>query len=377
MESRKYFDVDDNQGIYFGKEGFPYRIPEGLIHAANAAIDLQRPLLITGEPGCGKTDFAFAAARYLHAAGAQWNPMDPEYGLLQYYVRSDSKAKDLLYTYDVVRRFGDAYLRSGATSGYAEELHKQARDPRCYVQLQALGRALTSTKRRVLLIDEVDKAPRDLPNDLLRELDHQTFEIAEIEDGLETKEGFEEPVYDRGVLLRRQMGPPLEQNRPFVVLTSNAERPLPDAFLRRCVFFHLEFPEDNQLMDILVGKFGDGSDLPGEVQAPIKDSYHNLDRNEQIRRFERAIVVFRALRRMPRMSKRPSTSELLDWAKLLVKPTAQVKALFDLSINDGVLANPKEKTWMPGSWRFLRQVSGASFCLVKLPEDMRILRLIG
>ncbi|MEZ4464387.1 MAG: AAA family ATPase [bacterium] len=148
-----------------------YLPDEALIAATNVAIALGLPLLLTGEAGCGKTDFAFAIARFQSGKGRAWDPDDADDGLLDCYVRSDSRARDLLYHYDAVRRFGDAH--------HGQQV--RAADPRYYIELRNLGRALAEAevrgRQRVVLIDEIDKAPRDLPNDLLRELDQGRFEI--------------------------------------------------------------------------------------------------------------------------------------------------------------------------------------------------------
>jgi len=145
-----------------GRDGKRFIADAELLAAANVALALGRPLLLTGEPGCGKTDFASAAATGLvdtpqHITAETRVP-------LEQYVRSETRARDLLYTYDAVRRFGDAQ-----TSGYLGK--RRAAFPQNYVTLEPLGQALMSPVRRVVLIDEIDKAPRDLPNDLLRELD--------------------------------------------------------------------------------------------------------------------------------------------------------------------------------------------------------------
>ncbi len=151
---------------------------------------------------------------------------------LQCYVRSDSRARDLLYTYDAIRRFGDA--QNGGPPGLA-----RASDPCNYIELQALGRALVSFRRRVVLIDEIDKAPRDLPNDLLRELDQTSFEIPEISEQRSDTGG---SVLSHGILLRRASGSPEGVQRtdraaaPLILITSNVERQLPDALSRRCIY---------------------------------------------------------------------------------------------------------------------------------------------
>ena len=200
-----------------GREGEHFEAELELVTAANAALALGMPLLVTGAPGSGKTDFAFAVARWMatvdRAGGLdarEWEPTAPAHGLLECYIRSDTRAKDLLYTYDAVRRFGDAH------HGDPDE-QAQVRDARQYIELEALGRALASPRRRVLLIDEIDKAPRDLPNDLLRELDQGQFAIPEVPADADDRYG---AYAGDGPALERLMGErdrPIER-RPFIVI---------------------------------------------------------------------------------------------------------------------------------------------------------------
>lgn len=156
-------------GAHCGRDGSPYHPVKGLLSATNTALLLGAPLFLAGEPGCGKTDFAWYAAKAL----AQFQKKaDCEQAIpLQCYVHSDTRAKDLLYHYDTLARFADAH---------ESQSQKEARDPRRYIELRALGLALMARTQKVILIDEIDKAPRDLPNDLLRELDQGHFEIPDI-----------------------------------------------------------------------------------------------------------------------------------------------------------------------------------------------------
>lgn len=299
-----------------GREGAAYHAPPDLVTAAQVALTLGRPLLLTGEPGCGKTDFAYAVEGALRAYG---DPADP--GLLECHVRSDSRARDLLYFHDALARFGDAHH-----GGDGEKV--RARDPRNYLQLLPLGRALISPYLRVVLVDEVDKAPRDLPNDLLRELDHKRFEIPEI-----PSEAGEHPSG-----LRRVMGD--GHARPLVIITSNVERQLPDAFLRRCVFFHIPFPEEEALRKILADRF------PG-VQA-----LH-----------DRVLKVFLALRDVS-LTKRPATSELVDWVAALHGVFARAEVEVALARFTEALARSRAPASAP--WGDLPALT----CLVKLREDL-------
>ena len=155
-----------------GRDGREYIASSDLVVAANVALACGMPLLITGEPGCGKTDFAHAAAGAL-AAQAQ---VDPDQVLRDYPIRSDTRARDLLYSYDAVRRFSDAQLRGRAGMEKIPGDH-----PAEYIHLEALGRALQAKYQTVVLLDEVDKAPRDLPNDVLNEFERMEFTIDELE----------------------------------------------------------------------------------------------------------------------------------------------------------------------------------------------------
>ena len=317
-----------------GRNGRTYFAAPELIAAANAALVLQVPLLLTGEPGCGKTDFAHVVAESLGA---------PFY---ECYVRSDTRARDLLYSYDALRRFGDAQHHSVA------EDRQRAADPRNYVHLNGLGLALTwpGPAPAVVLIDEMDKAPRDLPNDLLRELDRERgdFEIAELDAGLERRLGarmideFDDEGQSRvSRAIARHMRRPAGAPMPFVVITSNAERQLPDPFLRRCVFYHIDFPDEARLLDI------------------VRD--RNRDRDRLF--IEQAIKVFVGLRGGISLTKPPSTSELLHWVEVLGRlhdPKRIGELLRDFAAR---LASADGER---PHWRTLPALS----CLIKLQADL-------
>ena len=239
----------------------PYLASKGLQDAVNLAIALGRPLLLQGDPGAGKTRLAYSVA---FALGL---PLEDA------YIKSTSRAQDLLYSYDAVRRLYDAQFPGG------EEHHETVRDIRDYIRLGPLGRAVARAeygRRSIVLIDEIDKADIDFPNDLLRELDQLVFDVPEVP-GLR----FAVPD-DRPDL------------RPIVFVTNNEEKTLPAAFLRRCVFHYVEFPDDSKTLNGILALHGiDNLQLRGE-----------------------AIDVLLRLRKLD-LSKKPGLSELLDWAGYL------------------------------------------------------------
>jgi MoxR-like ATPase len=233
-----------------GEKGL-YLASEQLVAAVNASLAVEQPLLVTGEAGTGKTVLAYSIAAEIELGE-----------VLLFTVRSDNQGRDLLYEFDNLQRFYDAQVENN-----------RARDRRNYVRLGALGEALNGAERRLVLIDEIDKAPRDFPNDLLDVLDRMELRIPEI---------------DACVPARQ---------RPFVVITSNRESQLPDPFLRRCVFHHIEFPDQDLLGRILDQRLG------------------HLQLARLLR--DRVIQRFVALREVPGLQKRPATSELLTWARVL------------------------------------------------------------
>jgi MoxR-like ATPase len=236
-----------------GTEG--YVASRALQDAVNVALALERPLLLKGEPGTGKTLLAHHIARALGMELILWN------------VKSTTKARDGLYTYDTVQRLNDARFGDG-----------DVRDIRRYIKLGPLGRAFASPERVVLLIDEVDKADIEFPNDLLFELDEMRFHVLETDEWV--KAG----------------------HRPAVLVTSNSEKELPDAFLRRCVFHYIDFPDEAQMRAIVDVHF------PGLAESLLRS----------------ALQVFYGLREVPGLRKRPSTSELLDWLRALLTSGARL-----------------------------------------------------
>jgi MoxR-like ATPase len=226
-----------------------YIVSPELRDVVNVAIALQRPLVVKGEPGTGKTLLAHNIARALNKPLLTWN------------IKSTTKAKDGLYTYDTVQRLNDARFGDGDVSDVAR-----------YIRLGQLGQSFVADEQMVLLIDEIDKADIEFPNDLLNELDEMNFHILETAERIAAKQ------------------------RPIVIITSNSEKELPDAFLRRCIFHYIEFP-DRDLMAEIVG-----------VHHPMLAE--NL--------LEQALERFYELRKIETLRKRPSTSELIDWLQALV-----------------------------------------------------------
>ncbi|MDB5217364.1 MAG: ATPase, family [Myxococcaceae bacterium] len=230
-------------------KGTPTYLTNDAIEAAvNAALALERPLLVRGEPGTGKTLLAEAITESLGMEIIHWP------------VKSTTRAQDGLYVYDTVQRLYDSRFGEG-----------DVKDIRHYIKLGPLGRAFAAKERVVLLIDEVDKADLEFPNDLLHELDRMRFVINETGDEVVAAE------------------------RPIVVITSNNEKELPDAFLRRCVFHFIDFPD------------------PELMRRIVKVHHPDIDRGL----VDQAVVTFYQLRELPRIRKRPSTSELIDWIAVL------------------------------------------------------------
>ncbi|WP_298297778.1 MoxR family ATPase [uncultured Litoreibacter sp.] len=226
-----------------------YVATDDLTVAVNASVALQRPLLVKGEPGTGKTELARQVSAALGLEMIEW------------HVKSTTKAQQGLYEYDAVSRLRDSQLGD-------EKVH----DVKNYIRKGKLWQAFEASERKVLLIDEVDKADIEFPNDLLQELDRMEFHVYETGETITAKQ------------------------RPIVIITSNNEKELPDAFLRRCFFHYIKFPDAETLKKIV------------EVHHPgIKPALLNA-----------ALTEFFEIRETPGLKKKPSTSEVLDWLKLLL-----------------------------------------------------------
>src|SRR5213078_3291763 len=235
-----------------------YVADDDLKLAVNAAITLERPLLIKGEPGTGKTMLAEEVARALGKPLFQW------------HIKSTTKAQQGLYEYDAVSRLRDSQLGDQRVGDIAN-----------YIMKGVLWQAFESPEQAVVLVDEIDKADIEFPNDLLRELDRMEFFVYETQQTVHAT------------------------HRPLVVITSNNEKELPDAFLRRCFFHYIRFPDRETMTRIVDVHF------PGLKKALLKE----------------ALEVFFELREVPGLKKKPSTSELLDWLKLLLAEDIPPEAL--------------------------------------------------
>ncbi len=286
-------DIAELKASYNNPEN--YILSEGIVSAVKVAMTLGQPLFLTGEPGTGKTQLAYKIAHHFKLANDEG-----EYKPFIFNTKTNSTAQDLFYQYDAVRHFRDANLKGGERQETVD-----------YIDLQALGKAIALTnpgafegsplmhdavgkaRHTVVLIDEIDKAPTDFPNDILYEIENMAFEIKEM-----------------GVQIKGA-----DNLRPIVIMTSNSEKNLPDAFLRRCVFYHITFPDRKQLMNIVQNHLGAGSDYAHE---------------ELIDHFIRVRDVVK--------KKRPATAELIGWLRML-----ELEAFLDGDLNFNQLSTTQKE----------------------------------
>ena len=272
---------------YKGSEDYIASKP--LMEIVNVSIALGKPLVIKGEPGTGKTLLAHSISNALNKKLLIWN------------IKSTTKAKDGLYVYDTVQRLNDARFKD-----------KDISDIRQYIKMGKLGQAFKSDEQVVLLIDEIDKADVEFPNDLLNELDEVSFHIPELDEEVKAK------------------------HRPVVIITSNSEKELPDAFLRRCVFHYIEFPDEEMMEKI------------------VRVHYADIE-NKLLRE---AIKRFYWIRDVDGLRKKPSTSELIDWIKaLMIGGISTDKIASEIPFLGAILKNEQDTS------RFIRlsQAQGGGF----------------
>ena len=285
------------------KDQAKYIVSPALQKAVNVAMLLGQPLLLTGEPGTGKTQLAYHLADYFDPEGFGDN-------IFVFNTKTSSVATDLLYRYDSLKHF--QYVQNNQEELSPEQIEM------LFINYQALGAAIKSQQRAIVLIDEIDKAPRDLPNDILDVLDELAFEVPEIGrvgmDKIKTR----------------------PEHRPLVILTSNSEKNLPDAFLRRCIYHHIPFPSDEMLLNILRQKISD-----------LEPSQLDL-----------AIHHFKLVRKHCKR-KAPATAELLQWVSVLERMQQSGRFVIDR------LNHPKDLSHLEKE-----ELIGSYSLLIKDKEDL-------
>ncbi|MBC7850912.1 MAG: AAA family ATPase [Chitinophagaceae bacterium] len=296
---------------------------DGLKKAVNMAIWLQKPLLLTGAPGTGKTQLASKVAYELSQTSADalngFAPFSPK--PLSFFTKTTSSASDLFYSYDAIGHFQKRHIEQNGAPGAATSAHP-------YLQLNALGMAILQTygKRKILadpqmselaklanfdsiadepmssvvLIDEIDKAPRDFPNDLLNEIEHYRFTISELNKSIQKADAKQSPA------------------RIVVIMTSNFEKNLPDAFLRRCLFYHIPSPDTEKLFEIVCSRMEPYLQIAyANGRQPKSDADIRILFNDYKPKIRETIIKGFDKARVSMIDKQPSTSELLEWIKVL------------------------------------------------------------
>lgn len=315
-----------------------YVAPNGLRDAVNVALTLGLPLLITGEPGVGKSSLAHSLHRALGNEG----------DLLHFTVKSDTRDTELFYNYDTLGRFHAVHGQINGDNELAKEKAKNEADPRRFIRYQALGLAILQAKgrdnipadimtsddlknfskqrrRAVVLIDEIDKAPRDMPNDILNEIERMEFRIPEL-------------FREQAIKLDKED----EQYRPIVIITSNSERPLPEAFLRRCLYYDLAMPKFKE-------DLADNSE-DVSVEAIVESRFGKDIFDNKPYLFKAALSYFKYLRsdkNQKQLNRKPSLAEFLDWLRYLDKShlatPLDIREDLEISVKATLLKHPDDQ----------------------------------